>query len=629
MCGIAGIITSSLSFNDRSKALHRMNQTMIHRGPDDEGEFHGKDFSLGHRRLSIIDTSPNGRQPIANEDKSLLLVANGEIYNYQELGLKLLDHTFCSETDTEPILHLYEEKGIELLKDLRGMFAFGLMDQNLSRLLLARDRLGIKPVYYAQISNGIIFASEVKSILASGLVEKKINLNAVDSYLSFGYVPCPDTLIEGIKSLPPSHYLLWSNNHFELKRYWDFPEPSHVPLQSQLVLTELQELLKESLKLHSISEVPLGAFLSGGIDSSAIVGLLAPLCNQPIKTFSIGFDSGKPELNELNYASIVSKKFKTDHSEIIVRGKDVLKNIDSIVDSIDQPSFDGINSYLISKAARNGGLTVALSGLGGDELFGGYEIFRLFAKRKKLLSQWYRMPSALRKAIIRMGSLAFKNSYRKNKLRRFQHVNNEIETYAAIRLNLLESDKKEIWLNRDSDFLQTNPVRRLASLTNSNGNVWSMISRLEMQNYMNWRLLRDTDVMSMAHSLEVRVPLIDHKLVEYVCQLPVSWPNRWGFPKLLLTEALSDILPREILDRPKQGFQFPMEDWMRKALKPIVDDTFSEESVKKRGLFSHTTLGRLYKDFQDGAYPYEVIWQFSMLELWMRRFLDEPTGKRN
>lgn len=625
MCGICGIHSTTPD----EPALSRMMEALRHRGPDDGGAYRNGGFSLGHRRLSIIDVSANGRQPMANEDNSLWLVANGEIYNFQELRdlLTVRGHVFRSKTDTETILHLYEDYGVEALSHLRGMFAFGLLDQKAQRLFLARDRMGIKPLYYASVGGRFLFASEIKGILASGLVRPEIDLAALDLYLAWGYVPPPRTLIKGIQALLPGHYLLYEGGRISIKKYWDFPLAGKGKIVEADLLEEVRSLLEESTRLHRVSDVPLGAFLSGGVDSTAVVALMSKISSMPVKTFSIGFRDGPARLNELKYARIVAKRYQTDHTEVLLGGEDVAKSLGHMVRAIDQPSFDGLNTYLVSRAARQGGLTVALSGLGGDELFGGYNIFNFLPRLSPWLGLWRRIPTPLRKGFSRSIAFSMSNRARAAKLRRFAAASTPLDLYTAIRFNFSDDERENLYVPdvrqkivSEAGYLPPQEILRKAVPTN--GNAWQMTSRLELQSFMMWRLLRDTDAMSMAHSLEVRVPFVDHKVVETVCRLPEGWNRRWGFPKKLLVEALVGSLPPEILNRPKQGFQFPMAEWMRGALRPVVEDTFSESSIRKRGLFNPQAVQEIYRSFLAGILPYETAWMFVVLELWMRETLD-------
>ena len=629
MCGICGVVGEDLSRDTRRGIIARMSAQMLHRGPDDGGELHLGNASLGHRRLSIIDPSADGHQPIANEDESVWLVANGEIYNFKDLRhtLNAKGHAFRSRTDTEMILHLYEEHGTGVTRELRGMFAFALVDQRRRQLLLARDRLGIKPVYYYQTPSKFVFASEIRALLASGLVPRQLNLAALDHYTAFGYVPPPETLIEGVRALLPGHQLLLREGTMRIERYWEIPTPDERPLEPGRVLPELRALLEETVALHCQSDVPLGAFLSGGIDSTAIVALMAQRGAQRVRTFSVGFDAGPPRLNELAFARRTAERLGTAHSEIVVSGAEIAHDIDRFIAAIDQPSFDGINTFLVAQAARRGGLTVALSGLGGDEVFGGYNIFRIIDRGWRWVRAWSQLPPRLRARLAAAAAGLLPNRQRGEKARRFGQVDSLADFYAAIRLNLWTNERAALYADGVAERMRRwpgyrEPLELLADLCPQPMGAWQTVSRLEMQNYMNWRLLRDTDAMSMTHSLEVRVPFVDHEVIEYVSRLPVGWQRRWGFPKRLLTAALGDLMPADVLARPKQGFQFPIGTWMGSALRPVVEDALSPTSVRRRGLFAPEPLARLYRRFQEGRYPYEVVWQFVVLELWLRQVLD-------
>lgn len=632
MCGICGIINSELPESTNIEIVERMCNSMTHRGPDDWGVKSFGSSCLGMRRLSIIDTSPKGHQPMSNEDETLWVVCNGEIYNFREKTkwLKGRGHLFRSEADVEVILHLYEEFDNEFLNHLRGMFAFAFWDENKKEFYLVRDRLGIKPVYYSENNGTLLFASELRALICSGLIKPEIDLNSLDYYLSFGYVPQPYTLLNKIRFLLPGHFLYAKDKHIEITKYWDFPKSGDTDIRFNEIIPKTRQLLEESILLHQVSDVPIGAFLSGGIDSSAMVGLMSSLSDEPVRTFSIGFEQTPSHYNELDIARITSRRFKTKHSEVIVTGQDVLNEIDNIIGYIDQPSFDGINSYFVSKAAKEGGVTVALSGLGGDELFGGYGSYKTIPKFANALKLWGRIPINFKKSIVNIISMQKTfglNKSQNKKISRMVWADTPIGLYAIARLLLWPEEKKQLYSSEMNLFLSSNQKRQtilelLTNTVNLDSNLWHIISELEMQTYMSWRLLRDTDVMSMAHSLEVRVPIIDHKLVEFICGLPSGWEKSLGFPKRLLKKALSDILPQEVLNQPKHGFEFPLEIWMKNELKPLVEDTLSETTIKNRGLFKHGEIFRLYQSFLKGELSYPIIWQFVVLELWMQNFLD-------
>jgi asparagine synthase (glutamine-hydrolysing) len=629
MCGICGIYRPN---GQHDPAVHGSVMTMCdmlsHRGPDDAGVVEIDGATFGHRRLSIIDTTPRGHQPMWNEDKTILLAANGEIYNYAELRerLSLHGHRFASDTDVEVILHAYEEYGDDVLSHLRGMFAFAMYDSVKKRFLVARDRLGIKPVYYAEVDGALVFASEIKAMLASGLLTRQLDVQALDDYLSLGYTAAPRTLISGIQALLPGHLLVMENGRVQTRPYWVLPQQGSNTSSIDQIIPETRAILEESTALHMLSDVPLGAFLSGGIDSAAVVGLMASQISEPIRTFTVGFYEAPEPLNELAAARETARYFGTEHHEVMLGGGDVVQHLDHMIWSLDQPSFDGINTYLISRAAKSHGITVALSGLGGDEIFGGYGTFSFIPKAERWLNLWRALPVSARTTIVRVLSAAIGSTARQQKLRRLQDVNNTIDLYAMIRAETWIDVKQDIYSedvkSQLHDRQQDGEIwRQLADIILSDSS-WRQVQELEIINYMGWRLLRDADAMSMAHALEIRVPLIDHKLVEYVAGLPAGMERRFGHPKRLLLQSLQDLLPQHVLNKPKQGFQFPMDIWMKNELRPIMDEVFSRASISKRGLFEVAPMQRLYQQFKDGRLTYEVVWKFAVLELWMRQYID-------
>ena len=632
MCGICGIVGPSFPEEEGREVVGRMMATMPHRGPDDSGLESFPSVCLGMTRLSIIDRSPRGRQPMSNEEGTVWLVCNGEIYNFQDLRADLIrrGHQFRSYTDTEVIVHLYEEYGEGCLEHLRGMFAFILWDATQRKLLLARDRLGIKPLYYARVKDGVLFASEIKALLASGLVKPELDVTALDHYVGFGYVPTPWTLVRSIRSFAPGEMGVVRNADLTLRRYWTFPEEGATDCKGEEIVPRVRNLLEESIRLHRVSDAPLGAFLSGGVDSTAVVALMAQIQDDPIRTVSVGFDDGGAQFDETPYATLVANRFHTEHTEIRVSGKDLRDELDAITWYMDQPSFDGINTYFVSKAARQAGLTVAISGLGGDELFGGYESYDLIPKWSMPIVLWGQLPSRLRSWVgTSLGTMArLGNSRgRAQKIGRLPWVRSPLDLYALARMNLWRPERHEIY----SDWLLSElnghggsqeALELLRSRVQVDDKPWRMVHRLEMEVYLTWRLLRDTDVMSMAHSLEVRVPLLDHRLVEFVFGLPGGWERQFGYPKRLLTLGLSDLLPPEVLRRPKRGFELPMAYWMKNELRPVLEDVFSPSSLNRRGLFRVEGLRKFYHEFLQGRMPYETIWQFVVLELWLRRTMD-------
>lgn len=633
MCGISGIVSDVLTRDEMRDAVSRMCRAMVHRGPDDEGIQVFDGACLGMRRLAILDLTPQGHQPMANEDGSLSLVFNGEIYNFASLRavLEQRGHRFHSKTDCEPILHLYEERGIECLDALRGMFGLGIWDDQRRQILLARDRLGIKPLYYAETARGLVFASEVRALLASNFVERTLEPAALDQYLAFGYVPPPYTLVRGICALLPGHRLRWYAGKATIDRWWSLPAPGAVDCAEDEMVPRLRSLLDESIRLHRVSDVPIGAFLSGGIDSTAVVGLMAQQIDQPVRTFSIGFADGPAELNELAYAREAAAAFGTCHTEVVLSAADVETSVERAVQHVDQPSFDGLNTFFVSQAARRAGVTVALSGLGGDELFGGYDSYRMIPRWAGRARVWGKLPVWFRRAAVagmRTVSPAGWSDDRQRKLARTAHVESAADLYALARLLMWPDEVSALYTPRTRATVTEaggdNGLDRLRAETPADHDPWRLVTALELSTFMGWRLLRDTDAMSMAHSLEVRVPLIDHKVVEFVCGLPSGWERRFGRPKGLLVESVRDILPRGILDRRKQGFAFPLEHWMRHQLRPLIQDVLSSSVVRARGLFGVAAVERLKDAFFAGTRPYPEVWQLVVLELWMRDMLDSP-----
>jgi asparagine synthase (glutamine-hydrolysing) len=597
---------------------------MVHRGPDDSGVHFAAPVCLGMTRLSIIDLSRAGRQPMTNEDGSVWLVSNGEIYNFRELRRWLLErgHRFQSRTDTEVIIHLYEELGQDCIQRLRGMFAFALWDGREQKLWLARDRLGIKPLYYTEMNGLFLFASELKALLRTGLVPIELNPEAVDHYLSFGAVPSPLTIMQGIYCLPPGHMLLVSEGGVRQERYWqlDFTplrgHPRHFYVQ------RTRELLEESIRLHQVSDVPIGAFLSGGLDSSAVVALMGRITGQPVRTFSVGFVEGPECYDERSHARRVAQALGTEHTEVIVRGQDVLEALPHIFHHMDQPTVDGVNSYFVSRAARQG-VTVALSGLGGDELFGGYPSFVRVPRLMPYVRAWNYLPSPARHLLQRWGSRLSVLAGGETPLRRLRHLvqlESLAAAYAGTRVYFWPAEKKQLytpefrarldgsvdsieWLNRYLGRAGGHPVQQL--------------TRLELHSYMSEMLLRDTDCMSMAHSLEVRVPLVDHKLVEFVVRIPPEIKLANG-GKSLLVEAIRDLLPLETLNRPKHGFEFPMGYWVQHQLRGVVYQALDGKFLVEHGILQQQPLREIRRQVQNRLRSYHTVWLLVALELWLQ-----------
>jgi asparagine synthase (glutamine-hydrolysing) len=565
MCSISGIFSIARSPESRD-AVQRMNAAQKHRGPDDDGIAHLKfppaEVLLGSTRLAIIDTSTAGHQPMSDPLTGNWITYNGETYNFRELRQQLGNDTWSSNTDTEVVLRAYKKWGAGAFAKMRGMFALAIWDEAKQELVLARDPLGIKPLYYYVAKSHLIFASELRAILASGLVPRQLSTSGVDSYLATGSVEAPLTIIDGVKQLLPGHGLRVRTNEagqIELSEV-NFAAENEVteklPDRREAV-TRLRSELEESIRLHLVSDVPVGVFLSGGMDSSALVALMSRISDRRPKTFSVVFDENA--YTEAPFSRAVAERFNTDHCEIPLREDALLKILPDAIAALDQPTMDGINTFVVSNAVKNAGVTVALSGLGGDELFAGYPSFR---RALKLAS----MPETSRRllrAASGFGKFALNGSVQRHKF--WELVSSDCHPTDVYRISrqLFAGDSISKMTSRSADTHTRNGHHNDIDIVNK-------VSQLELQGYMTNTLLRDTDAMSMAHSLEVRVPFVDTKLVDYVLSLPGEWKVREKTAKPLLADAVADLLPRDFMARPKMGFTLPFEKWLQRNLRNEV-----------------------------------------------------------
>jgi len=627
MCGIAGFVdlwdaTSIRSAEERAVSLDRMCRIIRHRGPDDQGVMLKPGVALGMRRLAIIDLV-TGHQPISGEDGSVTIVFNGEIYNFQETKPKLeaRGHTFKTHSDTEAIVHAYEEHGPACLKELRGMFAFAIWDDKAQSLFVARDRAGKKPLYYTTTSSGtFVFGSELKTLLEHPDVERELNPLALDAYFTLGYVPDPLSIFRNIHKLPPGHYLTFTKGRVDVQQYWDFDFREEPKRSEADYVAELRDLLDESVRLRLISDVPLGAFLSGGIDSSTVVGLMARHMGQPVKTFSIGFH--EDSYNELEYARLTAKKFGTDHHEFFVT-PDICAIVDELVWHFDEPFADSsaIPTYMVSKLARDY-VTVILSGDGGDELFGGYT--RYVVERKR--GGFERLPKPLREGLMRPLSERLPHA---TWGRNYLH-NVSLDPIARY----LDSVSVFTSLNRKAlytpDFFQKlgqggyagNLFRELADQVKTDEPLDRLLY-VDSKTYLPGDILTKVDRMSMAVSLEARAPLLDHKLIDFVTGVPASLKLAGFQTKHLLKEAVKDLIPAEILHRPKQGFGVPIQEWINQQLRSRIRDTLRDARTRQRGYINSNYLDVLLDEHERGRRDHSMgLWSLLMLELWHRRFLD-------
>ena len=622
MCGIAGIVNSSRAPVAR-EVIHRMCQAIVHRGPDEEGIFIKDGAALGMRRLSIIDLA-SGQQPVFNEDRSAWIVFNGEIYNFPELraGLEKRGHRFSTHSDTEVIIHLYEEYGADCVKQLRGMFAFALYDERQRRLLIARDRLGKKPLHYAHADGRLLFASEIKAILAVAPELAEINSAAILGYLYFGYVLDPNTAFRGIKKLPPGHLLEFQDDAVRVRRYWDLPEyGTQTQLKEPEILEELEQRLAEAVRIRLISEVPLGALLSGGTDSSTVVALMARASSTPVKTFSIGFRHA--DFDEAPYARMVAQKFGTDHHELFLE-PDVVETVETLTSSLEEPFADSsmLPTYYISCLARKH-VTVALSGDGGDEIFAGYDRYRTHLRDRSFgwippwAGRWYReriyphLSQRLRGRNVAYSiSLPWSERYLEGiSFRVFQR---EMSLISADFLKSAES--REDPFGRFRDFVEEAPA----------SDPVSRVLYLDTKTYLPGDILTKIDRMSMATSLEARVPMLDHVFVEWVTSLPAEWKMRGNTQKYILRKLAERVgVPDAVLNRPKQGFALPLVHWMRHELKEMILTILLEPRTLARGYSNPRAVRRLLDDhFVRGRDQSGRIWRLLILELWHRNFLE-------
>jgi asparagine synthase (glutamine-hydrolysing) len=621
MCGICGIVGRQ----DRD-LLEKMCETMLHRGPDSNGIFIQEGISLGIRRLRIIDLE-TGEQPIYNEDKTIWIVHNGEIYNFKELRENLIKkgHKFYTKTDTEVILHLYEEYRDNCISFLRGMFVFAIWDDREKKLFLARDRIGIKPLYYYIREGRFIFASQLSTILEDKNVSKLIDYQAIDYYLTFLYIPCPLTIFKEIKKLPPGHILTIKDGRIEIRRYWKLEFKQHKIQPDDYYINRIKEILEEVIKLHMISDVPLGALLSGGLDSSTIVAMMSKISNLPIRTFSIGFEERFSSFNELEYSRIIAEEFQTEHKEFIVR-PNVVDILPKIISHLEEPFADSsaILNYLICMEAKRF-VTVGLSGIGGDEIFGGYPRYIGI-----MVDRYYqRLPGFIRLGLSGLSDFIPQTRDSQNiggRLSRFIRLGNGTENDRYINwISYFDSDMKSRLLNQK---VKTNRYYiHYSYLDDKEINDFAdKVTYLDINTYLPDDLLIMADKMSMVHSFELRVPLCDHKLIEFCANIPFSIKLKGLKLKSLFKKTVGDILPKKIINKKKQGFMVPLADWLKDDLSDFVKDILNETALKKRGIFnSRYVTEMLSLHFQGERVLTHQIWALLIFELWARHYLDSGT----
>jgi asparagine synthase (glutamine-hydrolysing) len=608
MCGIAGIYNLKNKSNNEQLVL-KMTNAMAHRGPDADGFYNDENISLGHRRLSIIDLSENANQPLYDTTNNYVIIFNGEIYNYKEVKAQLKSYNFKTNSDTEVVLAGFITWGEKVLEYLKGMFAFAIYNKTTNDLFIARDRLGVKPIYYYKDDNHFIFASELRAILASTVVPKNINHDALFGFLSTQSFAVPNTIIQNVIQLEAGCSISIENNILQKNKYWDITKPKQEfnITDATIAKKEINRLLLQSVERRLVADVPVAAFLSGGIDSSAIVGLMAQIKEAP-ETFNIAFN--EEEYDESFFAEIIAKKFNTKHHKILLKPEIFLDELTNALDAMDIPSGDGINSYVVSKEIVKNNIKVAMSGVGGDELFAGYPSFmQWYSLHQK---QWiWKIPKSIRN----IGGMLIPNNNKTERIKNLLNKDNvTIENFYPLVREIISP--KHI----DKLLKNKNNVTSNALQSNSNFPILSQFSIAELTGYTHNTLLKDTDQFSMAVSLEVREPFFDHDLIEYLLQVPdnLKFPN---YPKQLLVESLGDLLPNEIVHRKKKGFTFPWEHWMKNELKNFCESNI--KSLAKRAFMQEENTVKLWKNFlkKEGT-RWSEVWLLVVLEYWLQKNID-------
>jgi asparagine synthase (glutamine-hydrolysing) len=623
MCGIAGIVGVDRQSVDPEE-IHRMCDVIAHRGPDDEGVYVNGHAALGMRRLSIIDLS-TGHQPIHNEDGTIWTVFNGEIYNFGELraGLEERGHKFYTNTDTEVIVHLYEELGPQCVEKLRGMFALAVWDERTERLFLARDRFGKKPLHYALSSGRILFSSEIKSLLTVAPELRDVDRSGLLGYLSFGYIPDPLTAFTQIRKVPPGSRLEFYRGQIEIRPYWDLPQfGTKEPATEEACLEELEHRLGQAVRMRLISDVPLGAFLSGGVDSSIIVALMSRFSSGPVKTFTIGFT--KKELDESKHARLVAQRFQTEHHEEILE-PNFFETLDMLTHHLEEPFADAsmVPTYYVSRLARKY-VKVALSGDGGDELFAGYPRYQINLRRRRqfrFVPEWAgriyrkhlfpRLPDGTYgRRFLYTISLPEKDRYL-DEISFFSAEERERPLFSSVLREFADSPSAfELFRN----YLRSAPA----------DDPLSQLQYLDIKTYLAADILTKVDRMSMATSLEVRAPILDHVFAEWVTSLPPKWKQRAGQQKYILKKLAERLqVPRAVIYRPKQGFGIPLVDWFRKEWKGSLQSVLLDPKTLQRGYFDPRAVRNVLDEHLRGRRDRSrELWILLVFELWHRNFLD-------
>ncbi|MEP6900847.1 MAG: asparagine synthase (glutamine-hydrolyzing) [Actinomycetota bacterium] len=630
MCGINGIAFSKKSKRqiDR-RVLEKMRDVQFHRGPDDGGIFTDENVGLGHRRLSIVDVS-HGAQPMFNEDGSLVIIYNGEIYNHADYReeLEAKGHVYQTHCDSETILHLYEEYGVRCVEKLRGMFAFAIWNRREKTLFIARDRLGVKPLYYVHDEQeNLFFGSEIKTLLEANAIKPELNYRALPDQLANHGTSFDETLFAGVKRLLPGHTLLWQDGKLKIEEFWDVKfEPKHEEKSDAEFIEDWRELFKESVKLRLMADVPLGMFLSGGIDSSAIAAMMSQMVDEPIKTFSVGF--AEREANEFEYARIVARSFKTEHHEITITPEQFFAELPNLVWHEDEPLgfVASVPLYFVSKLAQKH-VKVVLTGEGSDEILAGYG---RYAKAVSLLNYGERYesltPNFVRE-IVKSGASLFGGKLNRTFLTRQTDIENLfLDNFSvfskAMQEKLLSVETKARISEQNPYFYQNKWLAKTDAK-----DVLDKLLYVDTKTYLH-ELLMKQDQMSMAASIESRVPFLDHKLVEFTAQMPVRMKLRGRETKFLLREAMKGVLPEEILTRSKMGFPVPVGNWFRGRFKHIVDEYVFSERTLQREIFNADFVREIAQKHNAGENHDERLWFLVNFEIWQRRFFDGETTEK-
>ncbi len=631
MCGIVGILARNAVVSP--EILEQATASLAHRGPDDSGTIILREnnpepieIGLGNRRLAILDLSPLGHQPMRDPETGNWIVYNGEIYNFRELRNKLesLGTSFQSGSDTEVLLKAYGRWGKDCLQELRGMFAFAIWDAERHRLFLARDPMGIKPLYYSSFGQHFLFASEIRTLLGTGLVPRQLDPAGLANYLAFGSLYDPITMIKGVSTLRPGHFLVWESGKVREEMYWDLTQQRETAASgtgSSLrergkVEEDLYATIDESVRMQMVSDVPVGVFLSGGIDSSSLIGLLSRSGSQ-LSTFSIVFREA--DYSEAEYSRLVAEKFGTDHHEILCSQHDALEALPDAIRAMDQPTIDGINTYFVSRQTRAAGIKVALSGLGGDEMFAGYSSFQTVPRMERFVRYWERVPNLLKGFLANTYAWLASDTDQTRKLVALSRANGRvIHPYFLARMLFTPEHTDSLLTDRDPQSIERSQASLKENLSRAcDLDPVNRVSYLESHCYMLNTLLRDSDAMSMAHGLEVRVPLIDHHLAKKLFALPGDWKLDAHTPKPLLVAALHGELPDQIVHRRKRGFTLPFEHWLRDELYPEVDGTLRNiASGPLASVLSAQAVLQVWQDFHERHTSWSRPWALYVLQRW-------------